>query len=70
MLNENMTLLEELNEVGEIRHSGCVLCVDGDRYVMFEARNIANFHSIAIECTSEERLIAHWEGFKKNVKAV
>lgn len=63
-----MTFLEELKFFGDIRHSGCVLKIDGNQYLMYQDRNITHKHVLSIEATDEKRLIAHWEGFKKSNK--
>lgn len=57
------TLIEEIEEFGEVRNSDCILRVESGYYVMEVARNILNKHRLLIEATNELRLEAHWIQF-------
>lgn len=56
-------LLANLIECGEVRQPGCVLKVEGDRYVMTKTRGELSQHSLDVSSTDPERLLAHWEGY-------
>lgn len=62
------TLEHEIEKFGEVRHSGCVLKIEGERYVMYLARNITRSHSLLVAATDSARLIAHWEQFKSTYR--
>lgn len=61
---DELTFLEELEQVGSIRRGQCVLVARDGFYVM--SAGFGHMHRVAISVTDETRLIAHWSGFVEN----
>lgn len=59
------TFLQELQRIGDMRQGRWLLRIERGRYIMEDARNLIGGprHELAIECTDEARLEAHWLGF-------
>jgi hypothetical protein len=61
---DELTFLEELEQVGSICRGQCVLVARDGFYVM--SAGFGQTHRVAISVTDESRLIAHWAGFVEN----
>lgn len=63
------TLIEELAVIGEVRQPGFLMRIEGDNYRIERTRYPFNPHFLSIVHTSEERLQAHWDGYRTGRKA-
>lgn len=61
---DELTFLEELEQVGHIRRGQCVLVEREGFYVM--SAGFGPVARLAVFATTEARLIAHWNGFVDN----